>query len=62
VESFLSENDTFYLEPVLEQLKVYKDEVNIGLIEESVEKDCLQLLTNEGISDGFFIARMRKEV
>lgn len=61
VRAFLDSNKAFSLEPVIESMKPFGDIVNLDLIERFEVEDCLQLMTDEAISDGFFIARMRKE-
>ncbi len=61
VKRFLKKNQDFVLEPIDEVLKTYADQINVELLEPFISEGCLQLLTNEGISDGFFISRLRKK-
>lgn len=56
VKRFLKKNQDFVLEPINEVLKVYSGQVKVELLEPFISEGCLQLLTNEGISDGFLLA------
>ncbi len=62
VKRFLKKNKNFSIEALDKVFEVYSDQINIDLLKPYFTDGCLQLLTDETISDGFFISRMRKSL